>query len=83
MREESLLSAYLDALRRGDSVANAEAKEEFLELFETVYCEENFYSDDGASKSFADVRELAAMEPVVSVELPSIEEMNLRRYQRI
>ena len=78
-REESLLIDYLDAMRRGGSVKNVEAKREFLLTFEDpIYYEENFYNKAGVRASFANVQAFAAMEPVVSVELPSIEDMNLR-----
>lgn len=78
MREETLLIDYLDAMRRGGAVTNVEAKKEFLLTFEEpIYYEENFYDKLAVEESYARVRQFAAMEPVVSVELPSIDEMNL------
>lgn len=80
-REERLLHAYLDAARTGKTVANAEAKKSFLEIFEgPIYFEENFYCERGVIDVFTAAREFAAMTPVVSLRLPSLEEMDLSRW---
>lgn len=79
-REERLLRAYLDAVRAGKTVTNAEAKQEFLEIFEEpIYFEENFYSQRGVLKAFELARTFGAMEPVVSLNFPSLEDMDLYR----
>ncbi|MDK8664733.1 MULTISPECIES: hypothetical protein [Corynebacterium] len=79
-REERLLRAYLNAVRSGKTVTNAEAKREFLEIFEEpIYFEENFYSPQGVLDAFELARTFGAMEPVVSLKLPSLEEMDLYR----
>ena len=79
-REERLLRAYLDAVRSGKTVTNAEAKREFLEIFEEpIYFEENFYSEQGVLDAFELARTFGAMEPVVSLSFPSLEDMDLYR----
>lgn len=79
-REERLLRAYLDAVRSGKTVTNSEAKREFLEIFEEpIYFEENFYSEQGVLDAFELARTFGAMEPVVSLNFPSLEDMDLYR----
>lgn len=80
-REERLLHAYLDAVRTGKTVTNAEAKKSFLEIFEEpIYFEENFYCEPGVIDVFTAAREFAAMTPVVSLRFPSLEEIDLSRW---
>lgn len=80
-REERLLRAYLDAVRSGKTVTNAEAKSKFLEIFEEpIYFEENFYCERGVIDVFTAAREFAAMTPVVSLRLPPLEEIDLSRW---
>lgn len=79
-REERLLRAYLSAVRSGKTVTNPEAKREFLEIFEEpIYFEENFYSPQGVLNAFELARTFGAMEPVVSLNFPSLEDMDLYR----
>lgn len=79
-REERLLRAYLDAVRLGKAVTNVEAKREFLEIFEEpIYFEENFYSEEGVLDAFAAAREFGAIEPVVSLKFPALENLDLYR----
>lgn len=79
-REERLLRAYLDAARAGKIVTDVEAKKEFLEIFEEpIYFEENFYSEQGVLDAFELAREFGAIEPVVSLNFPALEDMDLYR----
>ncbi|PFG28316.1 hypothetical protein [Corynebacterium renale] len=78
--EERLLVAYIDAMKCGRKVTNLEAKREFLGIFEEpIYYEENFYSEIGVRDAFALAEEFAEMEPVVPLEFPTIEDMDLYR----